>query len=194
MIKRPYIYTGIGLIVVGALSLKPICNGLGAYLVYESDMIQPTTYLIVLSGDSGQRTREGIRLYHEGKAEKLVFTGGIMFRKTASYFMKEYALELGVPSSNIIEEPRANSTYENATYSKEIIDKSNSKTITIVTSSYHTKRSYLTFKKVFGPEITIQVKASDKNTYAHWWRNHETIQLVLSEWVKIIIYRLKGYL
>lgn len=192
--KKAYVYTGLGLIVVGVLSLKPICNGLGAYVVYESDIIKPTEYLIVLSGDSGERTRYGVELYHKQLAETLILTGGTLFRKPASFYMKEYALELGVPSSAIIEESRANSTYENAIYSKELTKDSHPTLITIVTSSYHTRRSYLTFKKVFGPDVTVQVKASDERRYKNWWHDHEKTQVVLYEWIKMIIYRIKGYL
>ena len=85
------------------------------------------------------RLDEGIRLYKEGKAPKIIMSGD----HSGQYYdevniMKQYAIDNGVPSEDIFMDHAGLSTYESIYRAKEIFD---SKNIIIVTQKYHLYRA-----------------------------------------------------
>lgn len=102
--------------------------------------------------EAGDRLLYGVKLYQEGKAPLLLFSGGrVTWRGGISGSeaadLTELALAMGVPKSAIIQEDSALNTYENAVNIKQILQQYNLKTILLVTSATHMMRSYLIFKK-----------------------------------------------
>lgn len=85
------------------------------------------------------RLDEGIRLYKEEKAPKIIMSGD----HSGEYYdevniMKQYAIDNGVPSENIFMDHAGLSTYESIYRAKEIFD---AKNIIIVTQKYHLYRA-----------------------------------------------------
>ena len=84
------------------------------------------------------RLEEGIKLYNEGVAPKIIMSGD---HGREGYdevnIMKEYAINKGIPSENIFMDHAGFSTYESIYRVKEIFDADN---IIIVTQEYHLYR------------------------------------------------------
>lgn len=85
------------------------------------------------------RLDEGIKLYKEGKAPKIIMSGD----HSGQYYdevniMKQYAIDNGVPSEDIFMDHAGLSTYESIYRAKEIF---NAKNIIIVTQKYHLYRA-----------------------------------------------------
>ncbi|WP_249336431.1 YdcF family protein, partial [Vibrio parahaemolyticus] len=91
-----------------------------------------------------------VRLYKEKKVSKLLLSGGNLAidQKPEFESMKEYALDNGVPDSDIILERHAKNTVENAQYSSEIIVESEiaKRSVAILTTAFHIKRAKYLFK------------------------------------------------
>jgi len=85
------------------------------------------------------RLDEGIKLYNEGIAPKIIMSGD---HGREGYdevnIMKEYAIEKGVPSEDIFMDHAGFSTYESIYRAKEIFDVDN---VLIVTQEYHIYRA-----------------------------------------------------
>lgn len=62
--------------------------------------------------------------------------------------MAEYAMSLGIPRQNLIEEDRSLTTYENLIYSREIIQAQGLKQPTLVTLDLYTRRAVATARKL----------------------------------------------
>ena len=101
-----------------------------------------------LSGLSMQRTFCGADLFTEGRAPRLVLSGG-----DASIFgegpkeaveMKRFAIRLGVPEQAILLDERARTTYENAIGVKRVLSEGS---ILLVTSASHMPRAVGLFRK-----------------------------------------------
>jgi len=181
-------------IVLGLWILNPI-EKMASYLIINPSSISKADVAIVLSGGAGDRVKKGVKLLEENKVRRLLMTGGPRFNTSDAELMKNYAISLGVPEDKISVEERSRSTYENAVNTKPIIKKWGVKSVIIVTSDYHTRRSDLTFNHVFGDEIAIQtVGGNQLIAPSRWTRDHEMSEKVLQEWGKIVIYKLKGYL
>lgn len=126
------------------------------------------TYGIVLGGYSywdwkrsrpefseiADRLLEGIRLYKHGRIRKLVLAsdGSIIESKDRKGLqgnaadMKQYLADLGMPLEDVILETRANNTWENATFTLELIGNSmKTESTLLITSATHMRRSLWTF-------------------------------------------------
>ena len=85
------------------------------------------------------RLDEGIKLYKEGIASKIIMSGDHGREEDDEVnIMKEYAIEQGVPSEDIFMDHAGFSTYESIYRAKEIFDADN---IVIVTQEYHLYRA-----------------------------------------------------
>ncbi|MEM8829417.1 MAG: YdcF family protein [Cyanobacteria bacterium P01_G01_bin.19] len=101
--------------------------------------------------DRGDRLLYGVKLYKDGAAPYILLTGGRIEwyggDSSEAESMATLMEIMGVPREAFILESRALNTYENAVYTKEILDRRNIKKILLVTSAAHMPRSLAIFKK-----------------------------------------------
>ena len=90
-----------------------------------------------------ERINHAISLYHKGQVRKLIFTGGQgnPGEPTESSAARDYALQSGVPASDILIEEKSHTTYENIVYAKQIADTNGIKRVLIVSDPLHMKRA-----------------------------------------------------
>ncbi|MCA0984696.1 YdcF family protein [Halobacillus yeomjeoni] len=122
---------------------------LGAdYLEIKSDA-KPSEAIILLSG-SKERMEKAVELYENGWGEKIILTNS-----KHQWTTVKKATELGVPEDDLISEPHATSTFDNALFSKEIVERKNIKSAIIVTSDYHSRRTRMTFDDIYDHQIEL---------------------------------------
>jgi uncharacterized SAM-binding protein YcdF (DUF218 family) len=101
--------------------------------------------------EQGDRLIYAAKLYQEGKAPLIIASGGrISWRQGGEPEAADMAqlLELmGVPASNIIQEPNSLNTHENAVNVKQILKERKINKVLLVTSALHMPRSLLIFKR-----------------------------------------------
>ena len=163
--------------------------------------------------DRGDRLLYAVKLYKDGVAPLIILTGGrIRWYGGGSSEAQSMAtiLELmGIPGDVMILESRALNTYENAVYTKEILDRRNIKKIILVTSAAHMPRSMGIFKKQGMNPIAAPTDflISDRKLVEHTFTTESQIlsffpdtesldrtTQVLKEYIGIAIYRLKGWM
>lgn len=96
------------------------------------------------------RVLEGVLLRKQGYADYIIVSGGYHrhSRLVEAPLMKEYALEQGELSRDVILEARSVDTRANAEFSLAIMAKRNWRTALVVTSPYHTWRACRIFRKL----------------------------------------------
>jgi uncharacterized SAM-binding protein YcdF (DUF218 family) len=113
--------------------------------VYPKGSLRPFD---TLSHISVERTMCGADLFHRGVAENVLFSGGdgsiIGEGPEDAVVMKQLATRLGVPEEAVLIENRSRTTYEAALEASRIIGK---KSILLVTSASHMRRSLALFRK-----------------------------------------------
>ncbi|WP_327345016.1 YdcF family protein [Streptomyces europaeiscabiei] len=101
-------------------------------------------------------------LYHQGMTPLIVFTGSTspttrerMPRGEAVHY-RERALELGVPDSAILLEPRATNTGENIEFSRAVLAEASIEvsSVLLVSKPYEERRSYAMMRKLW-PEVDV---------------------------------------
>jgi len=183
-------------IVLGGLLLAggilAILLGLGFYLSPQNSLQKVDAIVVISGGDTKRRTEEGIKLFREGWASILIFSGAAREGVSNASVMKKIAEENGVPSENIIIEENSSSTVENAQFTQPLLLERNFQSIILVTSPYHQRRAYLAFREALGKEFVI-INHSALDTEwrkKNWWLSPEMIYLTLAELQKIAFVRL----
>jgi uncharacterized SAM-binding protein YcdF (DUF218 family) len=84
--------------------------------------------------------------------------------------MADYAVSLGVPPENIIEEDRSRTTYTNLSYSMEIIKERNLHQPTLVTLDLYTRRAVATARKMGWKDFHwLSVFSAGEPAYGYKW-------------------------
>ncbi len=101
-------------------------------------------------GAAADRVWHAARLYHAGKAPRLLLSGGRMAwrgeRLSEAAATRRFLLDLGVPTAALLFEDRSRSTRENARYSAELIQTHGFARVLLVTSALHMPRALATFR------------------------------------------------
>ncbi|WP_462410461.1 YdcF family protein [Neobacillus sp. Marseille-QA0830] len=189
MRRRSAIFIGFAVVVLVLLVVFVI--NAGKFLLVD-DSIRKSDAIIVLSGDRGERVEKAVDLYLKGYGKYFVISGGPVYNDvTAAELMKAHAIKLGVPEKAIIMEDLSDSTYENAHFTKQVIQPYNFSTAIVVSSNYHMKRVKMIFDREF-KDTTIKLYyagAKDRNfTPKRWWSNNKSIMLTITEYIKMIGY------
>ena len=191
----------LSVIVVTLILLIIIAANLGNLLIVN-DELNKADAIVVFSGDNGPRTEKGVELLKEGLGDYLILSGGVVYDDvTMAELMKNHALKLGVPENKILLDDKASTTHENAEFTKEIIEENNFKSVIVVTSEYHSRRSKLAMEKALentlidGESIEVMVAHSTEEKFtSKWWTSGNSVLIVISEYLKLIGYWLKGYI
>ncbi len=98
---------------------------------------------------SSHRMVKGVQLYFEGKAPKILFSGGMPGKATVSEasVLGQVARRLKVPPEDILLEKKSKNTHDQAVEVKKIADRLRVKSILLVTSFSHMKRALMAFEK-----------------------------------------------
>lgn len=156
---------------------------------------------------SGDRLFQTLELYHTHRVNKLLITGGSGSISKPTHreaiYIKKYLKNIAIPDSNIIIENNSKNTYENAIFTKHILDSLQFKgSILLVTSSFHMRRSLAIFEKAgyknVTPYVTNKITGLRKFEFDHCViPNIEAVfglNLIIHEIVGYATYKLKGYL
>lgn len=147
----------------------------------------------VSGGDTPARTSEAIRLFKQGWADRLIFSGAAQDTSGPSNAeaMKAQALSEGVPAASVITEEFSRTTAENAKNTSQFIVDNDLKRVILVTSAYHQRRASLEFGARLGDTVKIvnHPVASDKQWPGFWWWTSPTgWWLAVGELVKILAF------
>jgi uncharacterized SAM-binding protein YcdF (DUF218 family) len=157
-------------------------------------------------GYSGDRLFQVLPLYHKGYIQRIVFTGGsgsIEFpEKKEGLYVKKYLLSITIPDSALIVESESRNTYQNAVFTKHILDSIGLQgKFLLVTSGTHMPRSLAIFKKAgfenIDPFVTNRHSGNRRFTPDHLLIPNPgammSLQNLIHEWVGYLIYKLRGY-
>ncbi|MFI6150437.1 YdcF family protein [Streptomyces sp. NPDC051109] len=145
-----------------------------------------------------------VDLYRRGMAPLIVFTGATsrttqtrMPRGEAVHY-RERALELGVPPSVVLVEPRATNTGENILFTKALLEENgvDVESILLVSKPYEERRAYATARKLW-PNVEI-VSASTPVTLHQYVDSIGDPRLVIDMLVgalqRLLLYPAQGFM
>lgn len=187
----------------------------------QTEAVKPSKVAVILGGftqfdpafkrvefsDGVDRLLMGLKLYRQGKVEKLLITGGsskLINRKfKEGKNVEHYLLSIGFPKEALVVEPEARNTHENAVYSKDLLKELGygDQSVVLITSAIHMRRATACFVK---QGINFQAYAVDrkagprKYAFDHLFiPNSQTLSKwdsLMHEIVGYITYWLRGYI
>jgi len=117
-------------------------------------------------GSSGDRFIQTAQLYHQGIVQKIIVTGGsgsLLSNTDEAQGIKQELLKTGIPDSAILLEQKARNTFENAVYTKQLLDSVHLQPpYVLVTSAMHMPRAKKSFDKA---KISVIIYPSDFVVY-----------------------------
>lgn len=165
-----------------------------SFYLSPQSTLQPADAIIVVSGGQTRtRAERGLELYKQGYADKIMFSGAALDDGPSNArAMRDQALSAGVPLTDIVTDEAAQTTYENAVNTKRQVG--NARRIILVTSPYHQRRTYLTFKHVYGDDYEFLNASSFDNRWskATWWATPFGVRITVSELAKVIYIYITG--
>lgn len=143
--------------------------------------------IVVLSDDNfyGDRATHAAQLFRQGIAP-VVVASGRKLRPNAgvSELIEHDLIERGVPKEDIVSMAhRAENTKEEAQAVAQLAKQNHWKTLVIITSNYHTRRTRYIYDKVLPPGITATVASAPDGDFnpEKWWEKRESIKLFSHE-------------
>jgi uncharacterized SAM-binding protein YcdF (DUF218 family) len=114
---------------------------------------------------------------------------------TNARVMAAYAVQLGVPPAQIIEEDQSLNTYENLSYARKIIDERQFRQPTLVTLDLYTRRAVATARKMGWQDFYwLSVYSSGEPAYGYKWiQTHSRFTLYLYEVLAMVYSKLVGW-
>ena len=158
--------------------------------VYKTFSAQPRLIqadaIVVLAGGKG-RIEEGVRLFRERRAPRLLLVGVDPSVRTSDL----YRPRSGDPSVDHVElEKLSRNTLENSLYGRDLILKHRIRSVLLITSRYHLKRSALLFRNALPAEVAIYPYPVDSaNVKQDWWSHVGSFRLLFSEFYKYCLFR-----
>lgn len=123
------------------------------------------------------RLPKAVQLYNEGRAGKILFSGGVTWPGNSfpeAIMLKNEAIALGVPEEDILVEDQSLHTKENALASLVTLDRAfylhKINRLLLVTTAYHMRRMHLTLATYMPPWIRYTLcPVKDNNTNEDNW-------------------------
>lgn len=143
--------------------------------------------LIVALGGETFRKKEAQKLFKEGYAKKVLFTGFDIERDD----YKRYGFK---DDEYIYPVKTAFNTYEEAISVKEVIKRFNIKSVIVVTAFYHSRRVSYIFKKLLereGVKVIVYPVFNKNFELKEWWKNRYLFKVVIIEWLGLLYYHIE---
>jgi uncharacterized SAM-binding protein YcdF (DUF218 family) len=180
--------------------------------------VSPPTGIIVLGGatdeviedargevtftDAGERLTTGATLARRFPQARLVFTGGSatlnVRNLTEANSARRLWTELGVPQDHTAYENRSRNTFENAVFTRDLVQPKAGETWLLVTSAMHMPRSMGIFRKAGFDVIAYPTDYRTLGDARDWQpsldasRSMRNVDTAAHEWIGLIGYWLTG--
>ncbi len=175
------------LIVFQRPLLRPVAKVLGDWLVV-GQTCEKADLIIILAGDRGERLDHGFALYRRKVAPKILMSGGTAVGSANwADIMKDQAIRNGIPAEDVWTQDRSRSTDEDAKYCVEFLSAHPEiRTVCLVTSNYHSRRSLWLFKDALGkrPLVLISDPAVPDWQGQPWWNSDQGRLTIFTEYAK----------
>lgn len=177
----------------------------GRYLQHE-DPLEKADAIFVLAGARIERCLEGADLLKAGYAPIVVLSPGrvesgedylsthrVSFPREVD-LQRSALIQLGAPPDAVL---ALSGTVDNTAGEAQLVaalaKARGWRTLIVVTSKYHTRRTGFAFRRVLeksGVRIIVRATTYDRSDPARWWRKRGDFRFATSEWQKLIAYRI----
>lgn len=143
------------------------------------------------------------QLYHAGRAPLVILVGGTAVdsgsTEPEAQAMAAFIEALGVPASALLLETRSRNTWENAVYSKKLLDERHIRKVLLVTSAMHMPRAIALFEKqriaIIPAPTDFEATPPEGSWLLRWLPDAGALAgstRALKEYLGLWVYRMRG--
>ncbi|MCG9648825.1 YdcF family protein [Vibrio brasiliensis] len=170
-----------------------------------SDTLQRADCIFVLCSNDLRVAEHAAKLYLEGWANKVIFSGGVgrltegMFSGSEAQAFADHAHDLGVPIADIIIEDKATNSGENVVFTHQLLRRSglDFHSFILVQKPYMERRAYATFVKQWPAEYSHICVSSPKTAFCDYFGEEidltTTVTAMLGDFERIKHYPSLGF-
>jgi uncharacterized SAM-binding protein YcdF (DUF218 family) len=153
--------------------------------------------------DAVDRILAGIAFVKQGIGHVLLISGGSedLFDQSRSEapLLRDFALQLGLATAQVLIEPNSRNTYENARFSARLLRAHDYQRVLLITSAAHMRRAVAAFHKqgIFPDTYPVDFEANDVITLFSFIPSARSLSRTtdaIHELVGLVMYRLQGYI
>ncbi len=195
----------IGLLVLVVLALagwRPALLGLGRFLIVDEGPV--ASDVVVVAGGSVERIPYGVELVKRGFAPRLLVLANHQdcpkfWGFKCDEIIRRRLVEMGLREDQVITEVRPRSTYTDAVYAREDMERDGLASAVVISEPFHMMRLSLAWRRVFaGSEVRLTFAAIPFErtgmSLEGWWARERELVYIFEEYVKLGLYWMKGYL
>jgi len=211
--RRPSLFKWIFFLLIvlyGLLSYyhAPLLTRMGRYLIVEHPPAQ-ADLIVCMMGENVDRGLAAADMFKGGLApnvflarEELPDGMAVLKEKGVVYpesrdLLLDMLAHLGVPrQACLTAEKPVDSTFEEVQVIREVALEKGFRSLIVVTSPIHTRRTYMTFLRAFEKEdVEIMMVSTRYSGFKPetWWKSHRYAQAVIVEYQKLIYYTVKYF-
>jgi uncharacterized SAM-binding protein YcdF (DUF218 family) len=168
-----------------------------ARLLVQSDAPVKSDGIVVLAGDgAGYRIQAGAELAKQGYAPIVLSSGAEWFYGACECDLAiDYAVRNGQPRELFA--PLRNTATSTDAEAREIfaeVQRRQWKSVLVVTSDYHTRRTRIILNRLKPPGVSLTVFGAPDRYFRpdHWWWHRESRKTLVLEWSKLVAEMLGG--
>ncbi len=193
-------------VIASVLSYRFILRGVGEFLVFAQPP-QKVDLIVALAGEDIARVLGTVEMYKAGYAgrifrarepfpdayERLIALGGRYVEPRDNFREMLHSLGVGLPAF-LTDDRQVESTYHEARVVRDFLRKNSFKSIMLITSRYHSRRAYLTYKLILkdeGVKIISCPTRYDEFDLDRWWKVRTQAKKALYEYERLPFYLLR---
>jgi len=174
------------------LALVGACAALAAkagdFLIIDAP--KPSDAILVLAGETDRRPQRALDLLAQGYGKRVILdvpTNEKLYGFTLIDLVQKYIQDLPQGESISICPIDGLSTKEESKDAEKCLQSEGAKSVLIVTSDFHTRRSLATFEREFpAHQYSVAAARNDQGFGAKWWTHRQWAKTFVDEWLRFI--------
>jgi hypothetical protein len=175
----------------GGLFLAALVITSGRFLVVNQP--RKSDVMVVLAGETDRRPARGLELLDQGYAPRLILdvpAEARIYQWNQLEIARKYVEGLPRAGAIIVCPIYGHSTRDEAQDVSLCLRGSSARSILLVTSDYHTRRTLSIFERVAPADYSVAAAFDASEFGVQWWRHREWAKVNFDEWLKLIWWEL----
>ncbi len=160
----------------------------GGFLVINAP--QPSDAILVLAGETNRRPELALRLLAEGYGRKIVLdvpARNKIYEFTQQQLAEKYIQDLSQGALISVCPIQGLSTKDEAKDAEKCLSQQSAKSVLIVTSDFHTRRSLSVFRRSLPVHEYSIAAAHDEDQFGvRWWVHRQWAKTFVDEWMRFL--------
>jgi uncharacterized SAM-binding protein YcdF (DUF218 family) len=178
-------------LILGGVLLAALVVTSGGFLVVNQP--RKSDVMVVLAGETDRRPARGLELLDQGYAPRLILdvpAEARIYQWNQLEIARKYVEGLPRAGAITVCPIYGHSTRDEAQDVSLCLRGSSARSILLVTSDYHTRRSLSIFERVSPADYSVAAAFDASEFGAQWWRHREWAKVNFDEWLKLVWWEL----